>query len=161
MFGNRAWVTRTDAWEEQEDTSPRRKTCNCVMRKSLKQPANRPVLRARRDYGTTKVKFQTAMFPLLQEPVTKEEFERELVSLAPKEAESRREFWTLTEALQAMDDTRCPPPDWFIAAFNEVLEYPPQERAQPWRSLRHRLLEHMGGFQKEPRATRNRLRRRY
>jgi hypothetical protein len=96
------------------------------------------------------------VLPLLQEPMTKEEFERELLTLAPKEAQSRREFWTLCEALQAMTDTRCPPPIWFIDSFNEVLEQPSDERAKPWRELRHRLLEHMGEFQKEPRATRGR-----
>jgi len=97
--------------------------------------------------------------PLLQEPITKEEFERELLSLPPKEADSRREFWTLCEALQAMDDTKCPPPDWFIESFKEVLECPSDERAEPWRELRHRLLEHMGQFQREPRATRQRQKR--
>ncbi len=96
------------------------------------------------------------MLPLLQEPITKEEFARELLTLPPKEAESRREFWTLCEALQAMEDTRCPPPDWFIEAFNEVLQQPSEERAQPWRELRHRLLEHMGELQRESRATRQR-----
>ena len=91
------------------------------------------------------------MLPLLQEPITKEEFERELLILAPKEAESRREFWTLCEALQAMTDTKCPPPDWFLDSFNEVLQQPSEERAEPWRDLRHRLLEHMGEFQRQPR----------
>ena len=33
------------------------------------------------------------MMPLLQEPITKEQFERELLNLRPKEADSRREFW--------------------------------------------------------------------
>jgi hypothetical protein len=97
--------------------------------------------------------------PLLQEPITKEQFERELRSVPPREADSRREFWTLCEALQAMEDTKCPPPDWFIESFNEVLEYPSDERAEPWRELRHRLLEHMGEFQREPRATRPREKR--
>src|SRR4051812_34399288 len=96
------------------------------------------------------------MLPLLQEPITKEEFERELLTLGPKEAESRREFWTLTEALQAMEDTRCPPPIWFLESFDEVLQYRSDERAEPWRNLRHRLLEHMGEFQKEPRRARHR-----
>ena len=97
--------------------------------------------------------------PLLQEPITKEQFERELRSVPPGEADSRREFWTLCEALQAMEDTRCPPPDWFIESFNKVLEHPSEERAEPWRELRHRLLEHMGEFQREPRATRHRPKR--
>jgi hypothetical protein len=96
------------------------------------------------------------MLPLLQEPITKEEFERELLTLAPKEAESRREFWTLCEALQAMTDTQCPPPDWFLESFKDVLQQPSEERAEPWRDLRHQLLEHMGEFQREPRATRHR-----
>ncbi len=96
------------------------------------------------------------MLPLLQEPLTKEEFERGLLTLDPKEADSRREFWTLCEALQAMTDTKCPPPNWFMDSFKEVLDQPSEERAEPWRDLRHRLLEHMGEFQKEPRATRNR-----
>ncbi len=96
------------------------------------------------------------MLPLLQEPMTKEEFERELLTLPPKEAESRREFWTLCEALQAMEDTKCPPPGWFIESFNEVLQQPSDERAQPWRELRHRLLEHMGELQRDSRATRQR-----
>lgn len=99
------------------------------------------------------------MLPLLQQPMTKEEFERELPTLPPNEADSRREFWTLCEALQAMEDTRCPPPGWFIECFKEVLQQPSEERAQPWRELRHRLLEHMGEFQREPRATRKRQRR--
>jgi hypothetical protein len=99
------------------------------------------------------------MVPLLQEPVTKEQFERELLSLPPKEADSRREFWTLCEALQAMEDTKCPPPDWFIESFNNVLEHPSEYRAEPWREVRHRLLEHMGEFQREPRATRQRQKR--
>lgn len=92
--------------------------------------------------------------PLLQEPITKKQFERELLSLPPREADSRREFWTLCEALQAMEDTKCPPPDWFIESFKEVLKYPSEERSEPWRELRHRLLEHLGEFQREPRATR-------
>lgn len=99
------------------------------------------------------------MLPLLQQAITEEEFEGELLSLPPKEAESQREFWTLCEALQAMEDTRCPPPGWFVDSFNEVLQQPSEERAQPWRDLRHRLLEHMGEFQREPRATRQRQRR--
>ena len=99
------------------------------------------------------------MMPLLEEPITKEQFERELLSLPPKEADSRREFWTLCEALQAMEDTKCPPPDWFIESFKRVLEYPSEERAEPWRELRHQLLEHMGEFQREPRATRQRRNR--
>ncbi len=99
------------------------------------------------------------MLPLLQEPITKEQFERELLSVPPKEADSRREFWTLCEALQAMEDTRCPPPDWFIESFKKVLKYPSEERAEPWRELRHRLLEHMGEFQREPKATRRRPKR--
>ena len=74
--------------------------------------------------------------PLLQEPITKEQFERELLGLPPKEANSRREFWTLCEALQAMEDTKCPPPDWFTESFKEVLEYPSDERAEPWRPYR-------------------------
>jgi len=97
--------------------------------------------------------------PLLQEPITKEQFERELRSVPPREADSRREFWTLCETLQAMEDTKCPPPDWFIESFKEVLENPSEERAEPWRELRHRLLEHMGDFQREPRATRQRQKR--
>jgi hypothetical protein len=88
--------------------------------------------------------------------MTKEEFERELLTLAPKEAESRREFWTLCEALQAMTDTRCQPPDWFLESLQEVLQQPSDERAEPWRQLRHRLLEHMGEVQKGRRATRGR-----
>jgi hypothetical protein len=97
--------------------------------------------------------------PLLQEPITKEQFERELRALPPREADSRREFWTLCEALQAMEDTKCPPPDWFIESFNKVLEYASEKRAEPWRELRHRLLEHMGEFQREPRVTRQRQKR--
>ena len=97
--------------------------------------------------------------PLLQEPITKEQFERELLSLPPREADSRREFWTLCEALQAMEDTKCPPPDWFIESFKEVLKYPSEEQAEPWRELRHRLLEHLGEFQREPRATRQERKR--
>ena len=97
--------------------------------------------------------------PLVQEPITKEQFERELRSVPPQEADSRREFWTLCEALQAMEDTKCPPPDWFLESFNKVLEYPSEARAEPWRELRHRLLEHMGEFQREPRATRQRQKR--
>ena len=97
---------------------------------------------------------RSRMVPLLQEPITKEQFERELLSLPLKEADSRREFWTLCEALQAMEETKCPPPDWFIESFKKVLGYPSEERAEPWRELRHRLLEHMGEFQGEPRATR-------
>ena len=69
--------------------------------------------------------------PLLQEPITKEQFERELLTLPPKEADSRREFWILCEALQAMEDTNCSPPDWFIESFNDVLEHPSEERASP------------------------------
>ena len=99
------------------------------------------------------------MMPLFEEPITKEQFERELLSLPPKEADSRREFWTLCEALQAMEDTKCPPPDWFIESFKKVLEYASEVRAEPWRELRHRLLEHMGEFQREPRATRQRQKR--
>jgi len=99
------------------------------------------------------------MMPLLQEPIAKEQFERELLSLPPKEVDSRREFWTLCEALQAMEDTKCPPPDWFIESFKEVLEHRSEERAEPWRELRHRLLEHMGEFQREPRATRHERKR--
>ena len=99
------------------------------------------------------------MMPLFEEPITKEQFERELLSLPPKEADSRREFWTLCEALQAMEDTKCPPPDWFIESFKKVLEYASEVRAEPWRELRHRLLEHMGEFQLEPRATRQRQKR--
>jgi hypothetical protein len=91
---------------------------------------------------------------LLQQPVTKEEFERELLTLPLGEAESRREFWTLCEALQAMENTRCPPPEWFLASFQQALEQPSGERAAPWRELRHRLLEHLGKWQKEPRALR-------
>ena len=105
---------------------------------------------------------RSRMVPLLQEPITKEQFERELLSLPLNEADSRREFWTLCEALQAMEDTKCPPPDWFIESFKKVLEYPSEKRAEPWRELRHRLLEHMGEFQRELRATRqqrNRFRR--
>jgi hypothetical protein len=99
------------------------------------------------------------MMPLLQEPITKEQFERELLRLPPKEADSRREFWTLCEALEAMEDTKCPPPEWFIESFNKVLEHPSEERAESWRELRHRLLVHMGEFQREPRATRQRRNR--
>ena len=99
------------------------------------------------------------MVALLQEPITREQFERELLSLPPNEADSRREFWTLCEALQAMEDTKCPPPDWFIESLKKVLEQPSAERAEPWRELRHRLLEHMGHFQREPRATRQRRKR--
>ena len=97
---------------------------------------------------------RSRMMPLFQEPITKEQFERELLSLPLKEANSRREFWTLCEALQAMEDTKCPRPDWFIESFKKVLEYPSEERAEPWRELRHPLFEHMGEFQQEPRATR-------
>jgi hypothetical protein len=99
------------------------------------------------------------IMPLLQEPITKEQFERELLNLRPKEADSRREFWTLCEALQAMEDTKCPPPDWFIESFKKVLEYRSEERAEPWRELRHRLLEHMGEFQRQPRASRQQTKR--
>ena len=102
---------------------------------------------------------RSRMMPLLQEPITKEQFERELLSVPSKEADSRREFWTLCEALQAMEDTKCPPPDWFIESFKEVLEHRSEERAEPWRELRHRLLEHMGEFQREPRETRQRQKR--
>ena len=62
---------------------------------------------------------RSRMMPLLQEPITKEQFERELLSVPSKEADSRREFWTLCEALQAMEDTKCPPPDWFIESFDK------------------------------------------
>lgn len=86
---------------------------------------------------------------LLQKPVTKKQFELELLGLSPKEAQSRREFWTLCEALQAMEDTRCPPPDWFMPIFLQVLERASDERAEPWRDLRHSLLEHMGEYQKQ------------
>ena len=55
-----------------------------------------------------------------------------------------------------MTNTKCPPPDWFLDSFNEVLQQPSQERAEPWRDLRHRLLEHMGEFQRQPKATRTR-----
>ena len=99
------------------------------------------------------------MFPLRPEPMTKEEFERELLTLPLAEAQSRGEFWTLCEALQAMEDTHCPPPDWFLASFQEVLEQPSHKRAEPWRDLRHRLLEHMGEFHRDPKATRQRLNR--
>ena len=99
------------------------------------------------------------MMPLFEERITKEQFERELLSLPPKEADSRREFWTLCEALQATEDTKCPPPDWFLESFNKVLEHPSDKRAEPWRELRHRLLEHMGEFQREPRPTRQRQKR--
>ena len=99
------------------------------------------------------------MMPLLQEPITKEQLERELLRLPPKEADSRREFWTLCEALQAMEDTKCPPPDWFIESFKSVLEYPSEERAEPWRELRHQLLGHMGKFQQQPRASRQQTKR--
>ena len=93
------------------------------------------------------------MFTLLPEPITKEEFERELLTLPPGEAEARREFWTLCEALQAMEDTHCPPPDWFLVSFQEVLEHPSPERAEPWRALRHRLLEHLDECRKGPRTS--------
>jgi len=92
------------------------------------------------------------MFTLLPEPMTKEEFERELLALPLGEAESRREFWTLCEALQAMEDTHCPPPDWFLELFQKALEQPSPERAQLWREVRHRLLEHLGEWQSELRA---------
>ena len=94
------------------------------------------------------------MLPLLPEPMTKEEWKRELLTLPLEEAESRRAFWTLCEALQAMEDTHCPPPDWFLPSFQQVLEQPSDERAEPWRELRHRLLEHLGQWQKEPRPLR-------
>jgi hypothetical protein len=94
------------------------------------------------------------MFPLLPEPITKEEFERELLALPLAQAETRREFWTLCEALQAMEDTHYPPPDWFLASFQQVLDQPADQRAESWRDLRHRLLEHMVEFQREPKATR-------
>ena len=94
------------------------------------------------------------MFPLLPEPMTKEEWERELLTLPLREAESRREFWTLCEALQAMEDTHCPPPDWFLGSFQQVLEQPSGERAEPWRELRHRLLEYLGEWQQERRIVR-------
>ena len=86
------------------------------------------------------------LMTLLQEPISKEQFERALLNLPSKEADSRREFWTLCEALQALEDAKCPPPDWFIESFKKVLECPSEERAEPWRELRHRLLEHMGEF---------------
>jgi hypothetical protein len=110
-------------------------------------------MHARQKCVTTKA-YAHEMFPLLQQPLTKEEFEKELVGLSPAEADSRREFWTLCEALQAMENTKCPPPDWFVESFSRIIEYPSDERAEPWRELRHRLLEHMGEFQREPRATR-------
>lgn len=44
---------------------------------------------------------------LLPPPITKEEFERQLLELPPREAGSRRELWTLCDVLQALEDIRC------------------------------------------------------
>ena len=46
---------------------------------------------------------------LLPPPITKEEFERDLLTLSPREAESRRQFWTLCDVLQGLEDLRCRP----------------------------------------------------
>ena len=137
--------------------SPGQKLCNRVMRKKSQEPSKTGLSAFCGEMGYNELRMMP--MPLLEEPITKEQFERELLSVPPKEADSRREFWTLCEALQAMEDTRCPPPDWFVFSFKKVLEHPSEERAEPWRELRHRLLEHMGEFQREPRAIRQRRNR--
>lgn len=97
---------------------------------------------------------------LFQTPVTKEDFERGLLTIPTKEAESRREFWTLCEALQAMEDIRCPPPDWCIPTLNENLDEKIENRAEGLRALRNRLIDYMAAFEKLPRIEKQRKRQR-
>lgn len=86
---------------------------------------------------------------LFPPPITKEEFERELLTLPPREADSRRELWTLCDVLQGLEDVRCPPPDWFIPMLNEVLERSSADRAEGLRNLRHLVLEHLTEYQQK------------
>ena len=95
--------------------SPGQKLCNRVMRKKSQEPSKTGLSAFCGEMGYNELRMMP--MPLLEEPITKEQFERELLSLPPKEVDSRREFWTLCEALQAMEDTKCPPPDWFIESF--------------------------------------------
>lgn len=97
---------------------------------------------------------------LLQTPVTKEDFERGLLTLPPKEAESRRKFWTLCEALQAMEDIRCPPPDWCIPTLNETLDGKIENRAEGFRAVRNRLIDYMAAFEKLSRIEKQEKRQR-
>lgn len=83
--------------------------------------------------------------------ITKQEFEQELLTLPRREADSRREFWTLCDALQALEDVRCPPPGWFIPMLTEVIERPSDDRADGLRNLRHLILEHLADYQKQRR----------
>jgi hypothetical protein len=94
---------------------------------------------------------------LFPPPITKEEFEQELLTLPPREANSRREFWILCDVLQGLEGVRCPPPDWFVPMLNEVLERPSDDRAEGLRHLRHLVLECLTEYQKkEPLGRRSR-----
>jgi hypothetical protein len=74
------------------------------------------------------------------------------------EAEWRRELWTLCEALQALDDLRCPPPDWCAPTLHAVVDGPLEDRTEGLRTLRNRLIEYMAQFQKLSRAEKHLLR---
>ena len=88
---------------------------------------------------------------LLPEPITKEEFERELerLALSPGETESQREYWTLCDVFQALDNMRCRPPQWLLPKLEEVQRRPSDDRAEGYRARRRQLLEHLAQYQKE------------
>ena len=90
--------------------SPGRKSCVCfIIRCPSKAALIRPFCVLGESGIQPQVKRERGMLPLLPEPMTKEEWKRELLTLPLEEAESRRAFWTLCEALQAMEDTHCSP----------------------------------------------------
>ena len=84
------------------------------------------------------------LFPV---PYTKEEFERELLTLPPREAESRRELWTLCEVFQSIKDDGKSVPAYVLPMLQAVLEKASGERAQGFRDLRHFLLEELAEHQ--------------
>ena len=94
---------------------------------------------------------------LFPAPYRKEEFERDLLTFPPQEAESRRELWTLCEVFQSIEDVEKHVPDYVLPLLHKVLDKPSNERAEGFRDLRHLLLEDMAARWKVGRSrTRNR-----
>jgi hypothetical protein len=80
---------------------------------------------------------------LFPAPYTKEEFEQELLTFPSREAESRRELWTLCEVFQSIEDVGNRVPDYVLPMFETILDRPSDERAEGFRDLRNLLLEEL------------------
>ena len=64
---------------------PAKNVCDRVMRKNLKKPLKTRLSASSREMGYNEPRMMP--MPLLQEPITKEQFEQELRTLPPREAD--------------------------------------------------------------------------